>query len=216
MGRHLTRIKKFLTRHFISALLGNLISRFMLHPTRSSILLLAFFWSCCTLQAQKLTTVDTSLRSFIRMELSFQGLGLGYEQRLGKHTTVDFAAGHGGAYWVEPGSLTYSLGFLTPAFYASVTPKWYFNRAKRQRKGKTLAWNAGNYLGLRTKFVTASTDNTDPTFPTLLMNLHWGLQRPLGGRWLFQTHAGVGLASNLTFPAKMIYPALDFKFAYSF
>lgn len=166
--------------------------------------------------AQKSLNTDTALISIKRIELGLQGIGFGYEQRLGNHMTLDLAAGAGGAYWVEPGSLSYSWSLLQPAFYVSVTPKWYFNREKRQRKGKSLELNAGNYLGLRTKLVTANSDQVDPTFPTLLMNLHWGLQRPLGGRWLFQTHAGVGVANNLSQRGTMVYPALDFRFAYCF
>lgn len=183
---------------------------------KSLITLVILLWSFSELMAQKSLNVDTALTSIKRIELGLQGFGVGYEHPIGNRITLDMAVGAGGAYWVEPGSLTYSWSLLQPALYVSVTPKWYFNREKRQRKGKSLALNAGNYLGLRTKMVTANSDRVDPTFPTLLMNLHWGLQRPLGGRWLFQTHAGVGVANNLSQRGTMVYPALDFRFSYCF
>ncbi|MGZ5191843.1 MAG: hypothetical protein ACXWCZ_12590 [Flavisolibacter sp.] len=53
----------------------------------------------------------------------------------------------------------------------------------------------------------------------MLFNLHWGLQRPVGKRWTFNTHIGVGYATDATDLSNTggtVYPAMDLRFAYVF
>ncbi len=77
--------------------------------------------------------------------------------------------------------------------------------------------NAGNYLGARLKYVTGnkSTNINYVTYPALLVNIHWGIQRALGQRWLFNAHAGLGCAVDVNSgTGNILYPAVDVKFAY--
>lgn len=163
------------------------------------------------------TPADTSLKTLTKLDLGFQGVGLSYEPRISNKITIDFAAGLGGGNDVSEDRTEYKWNVLKPAFYFIINPKFYYNRAKRIRKGKKYLNNAGNYWGARVKYVTGnnSMNMNDRTWPSLLFNVHWGIQRPLGERWLLNAHAGLGYAIDVNSGwANILYPAIDVKFAY--
>jgi len=170
----------------------------------------------CALNIAK--SQNTSARSLTKIDIGFQGLGFSYEPRLSDKLTIDFAAGAGGAYAIYENDFTY---FLSKAgYYISVTPKYFYNLNNRARAGKTTALNSGNYIGFRFKYAapfTAQTDLIDPATNAVLINLHWGMQRAIRGRWLLNTHVGAGYAQNGENDALRggtFYPSLDLKFAY--
>lgn len=95
--------------------------------------------------------------------------------------------------------------------------KYYYNREKRERKGKNNLNNSGNYIAFQTKYNTKifSLSKTElPLENTLLNEIHWGIQRSLGGNWLFNFHTGLGYTRDLDFSDASIYPALGIKFSY--
>lgn len=154
------------------------------------------------------------LSNLVKLDLGLQGIGLTYESRLAGKWTADLSAGAGGGYDIAESSLNYNLNINRPAFYFSFTPKYYYNLAKRIRKGKSTVLNSGNYIGLRLKYVTPNDRRTDATRNSVLANAHWGMQRGLGTHWLFNAHIGAGYAMDIDYSFGTIYPALDFKFAY--
>ena len=48
--------------------------------------------------------------------------------------------------------------------------------------------------------------------------VHWGMQRSLGGNWLLNVHFGLGFAKDFDTPkwldSTTIYPAVGLKFSY--
>jgi hypothetical protein len=166
------------------------------------------------------------LRPLTRLDLGLQGIGFTFERRLGGKMTIDLSAGLGGGYKIDytpvtKNNVTYELDFLGPAFYFSLTPKFYYNREKRSVKGKTNSLNSGNYIGLRIRYTTKSIleSASDRVNDALLMNIHWGMQRAIAKRWTINLHIGAGYitdATDLQNTAGTIYPALDFKFSYIF
>jgi hypothetical protein len=165
----------------------------------------------------QLPAADTALHTLTKIDLGFQGVGLSYEPRTGSKTTVDFAAGIGGGNKVSEDRNEYRWNILQPSLYFIINPKFYYNRQKRIRKGKSYLNNAGNYIGARIKYVTGngSSNVNFVTYPALLFNVHWGIQRPLGQRWLVNAHAGLGYAIDVKSGwANILYPAIDVKFAY--
>lgn len=174
--------------------------------------------SCTFLFAQKNST-DTRLENLFKSDLGFRGIGVSYEPRLGKKINIDLAAGLGGGYDIWTNSFTYEWQIFNPAIYIVVNPKYYYNREKRLAKGKPISRNAGNYFGLAIKYTTPNVGESTYVYDALLFNLHWGIQRPVGKRWTFNTHAGVGYAtdaSDLSNTGGTIYPAMDLRFAYVF
>ncbi len=157
---------------------------------------------------------DTKLSRFIKLDLGGQGIGLTYEPRLASQMTVDMSTGFGPAYDIAEGSIEISYG--SPAFYVSLTPKFFYNRQTRIDKGKSSFFNAGNYVGLRLKYVSASGKKVDFYRNSMLANLHWGVQRGMGKHWTFNFHIGAGYAQDIDYNFGTIYPAIDFKFSYVF
>jgi hypothetical protein len=74
-----------------------------------------------------------------------------------KNMTIDLSAGAGG-YDIAEGYINYKLELNKPAFYLSLTPK-YFTIEHGKQPRKTTLLNSGNYIGLRLK-VTQVTDKT--------------------------------------------------------
>jgi hypothetical protein len=152
------------------------------------------------------------LSNLLKFDLGGQGIGFTYEPRLFKKMTADISAGIGGGYDIAEGSMEINYG--SPAFYFSLTPKYFYNRQARIEKGKRASLNAGNYFGLRFKYVTANNRGLYSYRNSVLVNLHWGLQRPLGNHWVFNSHFGAGYAQDIDYNFGTIYPAIDFKFSY--
>ncbi|TDH24561.1 hypothetical protein EXU57_14560 [Segetibacter sp. 3557_3] len=174
--------------------------------------LFCYFLNCSAQQASG----DSALRSLAKLDIGFQGVGLAYEARMGKRTTLELAAGAGGGYDVSEDGVGYEWNILQPAFYAMVTPKLYYNRMKRIQKGKRVENNTGNYLGLRLKFASGSIASNDYLRSAALFNVHWGMQRYVGRRWILNAHFGAGYAQDINSIFGTIYPAIDFKFSYVF
>ena len=161
---------------------------------------------------------NTQLHTQTKLNLELQGFGLSVEPTLGKSFTVDFSGGIGtGGYDISTNSLTYVVAPLDPTLFVSITPKFYYNRARRLAKGKNIALNAGNYFGLRIKYTSKGLSESSEAYDALLFNAHWGMQRAMGKRWTMNTHFGLGYAmdaTDLNNSSGTIYPALDLKFSY--
>jgi len=157
---------------------------------------------------------DTKLSSLIKLDMGGQGVGLSYEPRLSNKITVVIAGGVGGGYDIAEGFLEVNYGY--PAFYFSLTPKYYYNRQRRVDKGKETLLNAGNFIGIRVKYVGANNGGSDLYRNSMLANIHWGIQRALGWHWTFNFHVGAGYAQDIDYNFGTIYPSVDFTFSYVF
>lgn len=159
-------------------------------------------------------TPDTKskLSSLAKLDLGLQGIGITYEPRLSNMMTVDLSAGGGGGYDIGEGAL--SIDYSKPALYLMITPKYFYNRQKRILKGKKTQLNSGNFIGLRIKYVTPNNRQSDYTRNSILINIHWGIQRAISNRWTFGTHVGAGYAQDIDYNFGTIYPAIDCKFSY--
>lgn len=173
---------------------------------------LLFGYSTRAIGQQKVA--DPTLQNLTKLDIGLGGAGITLQKKLAKNFLIDLSAGVGGGYDVSEDAVMYEWNLLLPAFYASATPKLYFNRQRRINKKKSILNNAGDYFGIRFKATTGSVAPNDYLRPAMLMNLHWGLQRPLGSRWTINTHAGIGYATDINSGFGSIYPALDLKFSY--
>lgn len=179
-----------------------------------SITFLALFLSHCFFSFGQDEKSDSKLSSLAKLELGGQGIGFGYEARLSNKMTMDISAGIGGGYEIAEGFMEINYG--RPVVYFSLTPKYFYNRQRRIDKGKETILNAGNYFGLRLKYVGTNNRGLYWYNNGFLVNVHWGIQRPLGAHWTYNTHFGAGYAWDIDFGFGTIYPAIDFKFSYIF
>jgi hypothetical protein len=152
-----------------------------------------------------------------RLDLSLQGIGAGFERRLGKACLLDLAMGVSvGGYNINSGSIEYNWIPSEPAFYVSFTPRFFYNLRKREERGNDTRLNSGNFIGLRLKYTTRSIVENTNIYDAILLNIHWGLQRSLGARWSFSTHFGIGYAidaTDLQNTGSTWYPAIDLRFS---
>lgn len=155
-----------------------------------------------------------TLVSLAKIQAGGQGIGFAYEPVLSKKFTIDLCAGVGGAYSIAEASLDYDV--LKPAVYLSVTPKFFYNIAKRASAGKNTELNSGNYFGVSFKYNRPFNRSDDLVRSCYLTNIHWGIQRALGEHFIFNAHAGLGYAQDIPTRFGTIYPSLDFRFSYAF
>ncbi len=145
------------------------------------------------------------------VDLSLISSGITQQVVAGDKFVIDFSGGIGPGYDIAEGS--HSVVFL-PALYGSVTPKFYYNLSKRVGKGKSTDRNGGNFIGARVKYSLPVFVDSDQIRNSLLINGFWGLQRPLGAKWIFSGQVGAGYALDTDYNFGTIYPAFDFKFGY--
>jgi hypothetical protein len=162
------------------------------------------------------TSLDPKLSSLTKVNFGLQGIGFTYEPRISNKITVDLSAGAGGGYDIAEGSLNYIVELVKPAFYFSLTPKYFYNTNSRSLKGKNTLLNSGNYVGVRMKYITLNNRYVDFTRNNFLTNIHWGIQRAIGNKWIINSHIGIGYAQDIDYNFGTIYPAIDFKVSYIF
>jgi len=163
------------------------------------------------------TSQEQDLQKLFKADFNFLGIGLSYELPISKKWTVDFSTGFGGGYRVDDGFAAEWILNSTPATYFKSEFKYYNNREKRFQKGRDNSNNSGNYWAFQTKFASqrlSESDNFVPLNNVLLNEIHWGLQRSLGGNWLFNTHFGLGLAADFNYDTFTLYPAIGIKFSH--
>lgn len=159
-----------------------------------------------------------------KIDLGPQGVGVSFERRLGKKSIIDLSLGVGGGYAITGHQFKYKVdGLSGPEIYASVNPRLYYNSQNRLTKGKTIERNAGNYFGFRMKYVTDAVAENFVVWDAVLFNFHWGMQRPVGRRWIFNGHVGpgYGFAHSFIFGNRLTglnhyYGSVELKLSYVF
>lgn len=163
-----------------------------------------------------------SLGTFQRIEAGINGIGFSLETPVAKIITIESAIGFGPSYDLHEdeyfgglaSEMDWNWALLEPSFYASVYGKVFYNRGKRERKGKSLLLNTGKFIGLKAKYVSKSLSDPQRYSNTMLFNLNWGGQRNIGKHWLYGYSVGVGIGWNPDNGYSLMYPAFDFKIAY--
>lgn len=158
---------------------------------------------------------EVSLENQFKVEYNFLGIGAGYELPISEKWLLDLGVGIGGGVDDSDG---YVWDFNSSlAFYTKGNLRYYYNRNKREKKGRNNTNNSGNYFGLQTKFFSKRfSESLGIGFLTnsLLTELHWGLQRSLGGNWLFNFHVGFGALRKLDESRGLFSPSIGLKFSY--
>jgi hypothetical protein len=181
-----------------------------------SIFTLVLLFSFSFLLAQNHSS-ENNLEKLVKLDLGLRGIGITYEPKLSNKMSIELSGGIGGGYDISFQDFTYTWNLPDPALHVIVNPKYYYNRNKREAKGKTTELNSGNYVGLGIKYTSRGISESTEVWDALLFNLHWGMQRAIGKRWTFNIHAGVGYAidaTDLSNSSGTVYPALDLRFAY--
>lgn len=150
---------------------------------------------------------------------------LGAEYQLGPHVTVysqadiDFSFSHRDYYFV--GSPQKEA--LVHSGAVGLGLRYYYNQAGRERHNRAHGPFVGNYLALeamtelsRQTYYDYDYDYNTSPYPIIiatkyrtqampLLNVYWGLQRRLGGHFLYDVNIGVGLIAKPSYYPSYYY-----------
>ena len=119
-----------------------------------------------------------------------------YEVALSENTSIDAIIGIGAGYHKSGFDDSSEFGIF-PQFEAQY--RWYYNFAKRQRKGKKVSENSANYIA-----AVGILAGGDPLIGDMELNNDyvgfvgpaWGLQRIYNGNFKLNLNLGMGLGFN--------------------
>lgn len=156
---------------------------------------------------------EDPLRSFARVNLGLHGLEFTYELPISKSIVWENSLGLGMGSNAINNEATYTFALDVPVPHFTSELKYMYNREKRINKGRSTMNNSGNYLGLQSKY-SFGNRNYFALNSTLLTEIHWGIQRPLGNRFIFDMHLGLGFIHDFNFSTSSISPTFGLRFGY--
>lgn len=157
--------------------------------------------------------IVNNLDNFGKIELGFHGLSFGYELPVSNKFVWENALGLGLGMNVQNNAATYSLDLVRPVPFLKSKFKFVYNINKRKQKDKNILNNGGNYVALQTKY-SFGASGTSSLNSAVLTELHWGIQRNLGGRFLFSTHVGFGYLQDFKLDNGVLSPTIGLSFGY--
>lgn len=188
---------------------------------------LVFSYSAIAQTSEPTASAEPESAELVRLaklELGLHGVGVGYELPFSEKLSVNLSAGLGGGYSVWGNHFKSTFIINDPVAYFKSEFKYTYNRSKRLSKLKSVRNNAGNYVAFQTKYTTRRVFGSPSIYDggydflnkTLLNEIHWGIQRPLGQKFIFNMHVGLGFAHDFDFNDSQLYPAAGVQFAYVF
>lgn len=171
----------------------------------------AVFGFSYSLKAQ--TSEDQNLVPLGQVNLGFHGLEVSYELPVSKKMIWENSLGIGMGSNVYGSTIEYVFSFKQPIPFLKSELKYLYNLNKRANNGKNIKYNSANYVGLQTKYSFGHAKYYDVN-KTLLAEVHWGLQRSLGGKFMFDTHVGLGYIKDFDTKYDVISPTFGVVFGY--
>jgi len=153
------------------------------------------------------------LNQFARINLGLHGIEATYELPISSSIVWENSFGAGMRSYTVNNSVNYRFYLDSPTPYVLSELKYFYNREKRTRKGRSSLNNSGNYIGLQGKY-SFGDNRTFRLNKTFLTELHWGIQRPLGKRFIFDLHLGIGYLTDFDFKDGNISPTFGLRFGY--
>ncbi len=154
--------------------------------------------------------------------ITFLGIGLSNETRLGPKTTLASGLNFQGNFAARGGALVQGTTGNSVVSSYSVAPvlqtglRHYYNFERRLEKGKSIRYNSGNYVSGRLRYITGPVwervDRLAPLTPIdgVYADALWGFQRTYRRNFYLNLSLGVGAGRN------GVYPAADFLLGYTF
>ncbi|WP_369048920.1 hypothetical protein [Tenacibaculum sp. UWU-22] len=184
-------------------------------------LFLLIVMAVSSITAQDKSQIDLQNQFKINYNIvAFEGI---YELPIAKEFVLDLGLGFGAGNYIKKDaflnkSFGTSLSFKSfPSLRFKSSIKYIYNRIKRAQNNKNNKNNAGNYLEFQTLYTTKqknASNISNSADNTLLTEMRWGMQRSLGGNWLFNVHFGIGYGKDFETKIDNFYPALGLSFSY--
>ena len=141
-----------------------------------------------------LTAQNTSVeKSIWGIQTGFLGIWAHNEARLSNTIALRSEIGFDGGYRSSD-IFGYSYYVMAPVITAE--PRWYYNLDKRNKKGKTIAKNSGNFVGLKISYhpnwFTISNEEDIKVTPQISFIPKWGIKRTIGNHFTYEAGIGIG------------------------
>lgn len=153
--------------------------------------------------------------------LGSKGIEFSIEIPIAKKFIIEPAIGLGQSYdFSDRDGMFPKLGthwaLSKPSVHLSANSKFFYDRARRLRKGKSLLFNSGSFIGAKVEYVTKplTNDKFHGQTNTLLASLNLGGQSNIGKYWRYSLSFGLGYGRNLEYSYGTFYPAADIKVGY--
>lgn len=150
--------------------------------------------SLVLVSATIITSAQGLSENFFGVNVGFHGIEATYDAALSNRFVWKNGLG-AGMGMRSNNSAEYRLDVTLPAVFVKSEMKYIYNLAKRSAKGKVIERNSGNYVALQCKY-SFGRSNDYSLNRSVLTEVHWGLQRSLGGGFYMNTHVGLGVLSD--------------------
>lgn len=155
---------------------------------------------------------NSDLQDNFGINLGLINVGINYEKAFGETFSVNSIFEYSGGFYSRlGGDLEYVI-----ASSLSVEPRYYYNRNRRQNKGKNIDFNVGNFfagdLSYAPIFGSISSNDNVEVLDSFVAGIKYGLRRKVVQKLNFEFAFGAGaLFSELDTD---ILPILDLKLQY--
>ncbi len=158
---------------------------------------------------------ESKLDKQLGIDATILGAGIFYEYPLSNKFLSEISVGVGSSFiYATP---TVGFNFSTYRPYSRVALKWYYNREKRIKKGKSISLNVGNFIGIQNKVMYGYGNNPKYGDLAFMINdIYWGSQTKLTNKLVLNYHFGLGyiLVNDRDFDSFL--PTIGIKLKYFF
>lgn len=156
------------------------------------------FISISSLKAQEQVSSSTASveESIFGVQAGVLGVWVNNEMRLTNSIALRTELGldaalFGGSIYFEDSRTNYAFAPVITA-----EPRWYYNLNNRQKKGRKIFKNNGNFVGLEFSynpnlFVISNVDNIE-VFNQIRIIPKWAIRRTIGKHFTYEVGAGLG------------------------
>lgn len=160
-----------------------------------------------------ITFGQSTLEQTTKINIGMQGLDFNYELPISKQLLWDSSVGLGLGMNASSTATNYNFYLLDPVVSMSTGLKWMYNYNKRSENEKNISNNAANYIGIQTKYSFGHPKALDLN-KALLTDVHWGVQRNISKKFVFNTNIGIGYMHDFDTNYGGIAPILRVKIGY--
>ena len=132
-------------------------------------------------------------KSIFGIQIGILGIWVHNESRLSNEFVLRAELGFDGGYRYSD---LFDVNYFVLAPVLTAEPRWYYNLEKRNKKGKSILKNSGNFVGLKVSFhpdwfVISNDDNVSVSNQISIIP-KWGIKRTLGEHFTYETGIGFG------------------------
>lgn len=148
-----------------------------------------------------------------KINIGLHGLDISYDWVIFDNVILENSLGAGMGMSVNRNTPYYLFLFEKPTPYFKTSIRYHYNMLKRFKKLESVSLNSGNYFSAQAKYSFGNNSVMDNN-KTILTELHWGLQRTAGEKFMFNGHIGLGYLHDFHNSSGSLTPTFGLRFGY--